>query len=169
MPICFSLITCFSTIWHTLRWTGASLTQVASLWLEEGGRHYFGDDKMDFSILISRGFCTESPEVKLTFSNVPKSGLCHVSILMKKSSFIYSFCRKHKAKWQWSFTGSLGFMSIEAFPSVSIHTLTLQAWSSSNKESLATYFYRLVRQPKCYMLLNNWNNPTCHAAYRANI
>lgn len=37
-----------------------------------------------------------SAQWKLTFSNVPKSGLCHVSILMKKSSFMYSFCRKHK-------------------------------------------------------------------------
>ena len=26
-----------------------------------------------------------------TFSNVPKSGLCHVSVLMKKPPFVYSF------------------------------------------------------------------------------
>ena len=30
-------------------------------------------------------------EGRLTFSNIPVSGLCHVSILMKKSSFMYSF------------------------------------------------------------------------------
>lgn len=32
----------------------------------------------------------------LTLSWSPKSGLCQVSILMKKSSFIYSFCPKRK-------------------------------------------------------------------------
>ena len=33
----------------------------------------------------------QAPRAPLTFSVWPMSGLCHVSILMKKSSFMYSF------------------------------------------------------------------------------
>lgn len=36
--------------------------------------------------------------ILLTFSRCPMSGLCHVSILIKKLSFIYSFCREKRSR-----------------------------------------------------------------------
>lgn len=44
---------------------------------------YWNDGKMGGPGVLLR---------KLTFSTVPMSGLCHVSILISKSSFMYSFC-----------------------------------------------------------------------------
>lgn len=35
----------------------------------------------------------------LTFSRAPISGLCHVSILMKKSSFMYSFWKNQETQY----------------------------------------------------------------------
>ena len=89
---------------------------------------------------------------RLTFSNVPKSGLCHVSILMKKSSFIYSFCRKHNSKMTVASGRLSGSCLQEQSPGTSVHALTLQGdWSSGDKESLAAAFYRLVRPTNCLL------------------
>lgn len=51
------------------------------------------------TLWISNHTTLAAVPVAVTFSRCPMSGLCHVSILIKKLSFMYSFCRK---KWKWS-------------------------------------------------------------------
>lgn len=47
--------------------------------------------------MVTDAFKTSrSKNIALTFSKEPKSGLCHVSILIMKSSFMYSFWEKER-------------------------------------------------------------------------
>lgn len=57
--------------------------------LGQGARSYRAEPKRS-----TKDLDPGAREVILTFSWVPRSGLCQVSILIRKSSFMYSFCKR---------------------------------------------------------------------------
>lgn len=125
-----------AAVWHAPAGPGAHLRPLASCWR----RHKTAASP------FRRPSTLKAQSQKLTFSNVPKSGLCHVSILMKKSSFIYSFCGKHNSKMTVTFRRFSGLCLQERSTGTSVRALTLQEdWPSGDRQSLAADCYRLVR------------------------